>query len=134
MDDIFLKIKRPEDFQKFLVDLKRNGDQIELMIDDEFELKAEPEKPVKSEVPVIPIPMEEKVLNSQILQIMPFDGYTIDMQTYPHIVVSVKYKNTGKFPWPLGTQLLSKLYQGSKLLCGASDREVWPQEIYTLDI
>ena len=105
MDDIFLKIKRPEDFQKFLVDLKRNGDQIELMIDDEFELKAEPEKPVKSEVPVIPIPMEEKVLNSQILQIMPFDGYTIDMQTYPHIVVSVKYKNTGKFPWPLGTLL-----------------------------
>ena len=49
-DDIFLKIKRPEDFQKFLVELKRNGNEIELLIDED-ELKEEAKRPEEIKKP-----------------------------------------------------------------------------------
>lgn len=44
MDDIFLKIKRPEDFQKFLVDLKRAGGQVKLGEVKEFQPKMQERK------------------------------------------------------------------------------------------
>jgi hypothetical protein len=119
-----------------LVDLKRNGNQIELVIDD-YELhhptvveEAKEEMEEKGRTPI-------SVLNkmySQFVSTNPKDGYAIELGMYPHIIVGVKALNSGKVEWPIGTVLKASYFEGEKLEDSVVYRVVQHNEPFNFDV
>jgi len=97
-NDVFLKIKWPEDYDKYMVEQK-----------EEWIVEA----PIEEESIDLPMKTEKKELDSEVVSTLPFDGYTAPLEKDPYLNITIKMRNTGSLPWSIGTTLKNGYYIAS---------------------